>query len=274
MTKIVILGKKGSFHQEAALAYFGKDIDIISAHSFIELADKLENDQNVQYGVLAIENSIAGTILQNYRILRERQFNIVGEKYLSIHHNLIGIKGTELSNITQVISHPMAIYQCRDFFKPYPSIEFIETSDTVNAVEKVAQSNDKNIVAIGSGLASEIYNLEIIENNIASQNINFTRFFIIEKKKDKTHTIGANKASMYLRTTHQKGSLLNVLLPIKNQDINLSKLQSYPVPGQINKYYFHLDLEFDSIQQFRTVVEELSRITQELNVLGIYKRDF
>jgi prephenate dehydratase len=273
MDRVVILGKKGSFHQEAAINYFKEHIITVSAHSFIELADYLEKNNDIKYGVLAIENSIAGTILQNYRILRERQFRIVGEKYLPIHHNLIGVKGTKMKDIKEVISHPMAIYQCRNFFNTLANIKFTETTDTASAVEKVALINNKSTVAIGSHLASKIYDLELINNNIAAQNINITRFFIIAKNRKETAVKGADKASLFLRTTHQKGSLLKVLLPIKNLDLNLSKLQSYPVPGEINKYYFHLDLEFDSIKQFWTVVDELSKVTQELKVLGIYKRD-
>lgn len=274
MDKVVILGKKGSFHQEAAQEYFDNNVDIVSALSFLELADLLEKDLSIGYGVLAIENTIAGTILQNYRILRERQFNIIGEKYLPIHHNLIGIFGAKFHDIKKIISHPMAIYQCRNYFNSIEKIEFIETSDTVSAVEEVVKLNDKSVAAIGSKLASNIYNLKVIKNDIASENTNITRFLIITKRQDKVEVKNANKASIFLRTVHQKGSLLNVLMPIKNQDINLSKLQSYPVPGEVNKYYFHLDLEFESVQQFSTVVDELSRITQELKVLGIYKRDF
>lgn len=271
--KVVILGKKGSFHQEAAQAYFGDNIDILSTTSFLELADKLENDVDVKYGVLAIENTIAGTLLQNYKILRERQFNIIGEKYLPIHHNLIGLKTTKIDFIQEVISHPMAIYQCRNFFLKNKTLKFTEFQDTVAAVQKVSELNDPKVVAIGSQLAAELYNLSIINNNIASEKNNFTRFFIITKAHEKCAIADSNKASIYLRTTHKKGSLLNVLKPIKDNNINLSKLQSYPVPGMLNKYYFHLDLEFDNIEQFNTSYEALKSVTQELKVLGIYHRD-
>jgi len=273
MDKVVILGKEGSFHQEASIGFFQKPIKTISTHSFVELAEKLKTRDDIKYGVMAIENSIAGTILQNYRILREHQFKIIGEKYLSIRHNLIGIAGTNISDIKEVISHPMAIYQCRDFFKPYPNIKFSETTDTVSAVVKVSKLKNKSIAAIGSALASKIYNLKIIENEIASHNINFTRFLLITKKANQTVIEDSNKASLYLRTTHQKGSLLKVLEPIKQNDINLSKLQSYPVPGEISKYYFHLDLEFDNITQYELTIKQLEKVTQELNVLGVYKRE-
>lgn len=273
MNKTIILGKRGSFHEEAALQYFGDDIEIIPSKSFNELGDRLSSDPLINNGVLAIENTIAGTLLQNYRLLREKQFTIVGEKYLKIKHNLMGIADIDIKGIKTIISHPMAIYQCQSYFSEFKNIEFKNSADTVTAVKEVFDRNENNYCAIGSRLAGRIYGLKILIEDITKSDNNFTRFFIIQKNQELKISDDANKSSIYLRTSHQKGSLLKVLEQINEEDINISKLQSYPVPGEINKYLFHLDLEFDHVDQHYRAIKKIGDVTEDLKVLGIYKRD-
>ena len=273
MKRIVILGKAGSFHEEAARLYFEEDIEVVSSSNFDHLSELLLSDDQIDFGVMAIENSIAGTILQNYRILRESNLKIHGEKYLRIRHNLIGLPQANIDDITKVYSHPMALHQCKPLLIDLGIDQREATADTVKAIVGIKEMSNKHMAAIGSQLAADLYGLKVLKANIESERINYTRFLIISKSKSHPDEADVNKASVYLRTDHQKGSLLRVLEPILENDINLSKLQSYPVPGVFNRYFFHLDLEFERIVQFQNLIPELEKRTQQLKVLGIYKRD-
>ena len=273
MTNVVVLGQSGSYHEEAARAFFDEDIHIVSASSFEQICETLDNNDAISFGLMAIENSIAGTILQNYRILRERGMIVVGEKYLPIRHALISIRGSKLGDIKHVISHPMALQQCQSFLKEIGSPVTHTANDTIDAVTTVAAKQSAEWAAIGSKLAAERYDMSILAQNIESDALNYTRFFVVTNKAQAHYDEKADKASIYLRTDHQKGSLLKVLDRIVDCDINISKLQSYPVPGAFNKYFFHLDLEFADMDQLNRLLPLIGEVTQKLEVLGVYKRD-
>ncbi len=272
-SKLVIQGFAGSFHDEAARKYFGNNrIEIVPARSFDELGYMLQHDQSINYGVMAIENSIAGSILQNYRILRENDFWISGEVYLRISHNLMALPGQKIEDIKEAHSHPMAIYQCLDYFKSYPDISLVESEDTALSAAKIAEGNIKNRAAIASRLAAQEYGLEILAEEIESSKVNYTRFVIVSREGEYSSMGNANKASIYLRVSHNKGSLLKVLQKIADHNINISKLQSFPVLGKMTEYYFHLDLEFDHITQYEDCIEEVKRVSFGLDELGIYTK--
>ena len=268
---IVIQGIPGSFHYEAAQWIFpDEEVIIFSEQSFLQLGESLQNNLAIDYGVMAIENSTAGSIIQNYRIIRENRFRIVAEIYLPIIHNLISLPGQSIEDITEVRSHPMALNQCLGFLLQYPHLTQIATRDTASSVREIAENQTKGIAAIGSHSAAALYNLEIMHSAIQSSSINYTRFFLLQRDDRDVTVDSYNKASIYLRTTHQKGSLLKVLEKIYASDINISKLQSFPIEGNLNKYYFHLDLEFDNIENYKRVIPMIENVTQQLDVLGVY----
>lgn len=271
--KIVVQGFPGCFHEEAARRFFGKNrMEAIPAESFDKLAKIVKEDNGIHYGIMAIENSIAGSILQNYRILRENNFWVTGEVFLRIKHNLMVLPGQTISDLEEVMSHPMAINQCLDFFKPYPHIKLVETSDTALSAMRISDLKIKGRGAIASQTAAELYDLEVIGKGIETSKMNYTRFFIISKESEYSSIGNADKASIYLRVPDKSGCLLKVLNAISAQNINISKLQSYPVLNEMSQYYFHLDLEFDHFTQYEAVIEELKGVTIALDELGIYKK--
>jgi len=272
-TKLVIQGFPGSYHDEAAQRYFGTNrTEIVPAESFDNLARQLAEDQSINYGLMAIENSIAGSILQNYRILRERDFWISGEIFLRISHQLMALPNQSLEDIHTIESHPMAIYQCQDFLRKYPSVKVSESEDTALSAMRINDGKLNGHAAIASKLAAERYSLKILAGDIESSKVNYTRFIVISREGEYTSLGNADKASIYLRVPHQKGSLLKVIQCISDHNVNISKLQSFPVLGEFNTYYFHLDLEFDHIQQYENCIDEVKKVSQDLEELGIYKK--
>lgn len=272
-TKLVIQGYPGSFHDEVARNYFGQNrVEIIPAKSFTQLAQILKEDHTVHYGIMAIENSIAGSILQNYKILRENKFWISGEEYLRINHQLLALPGQTLADLHTVESHPMAIYQCEEYFNNLRHISLIESVDTALSAKKIFDHQLKGYGAIGSKHAGAIYNLEVLASDIETSKVNYTRFVIVSRQAQYNSLGNANKASIYLRVPHSHGSLLRVLQHITNFEINISKLQSFPVLGEINTYYFHLDLEFEDISQYENCLDEIRKVSSDLEELGVYKK--
>ncbi len=272
-TKLVVQGYPGSFHDVVARKYFGNNhIDLIPASSFSELAHILDEDQSIHYGVMAIENSIAGSILQNYKYLREHNFWICGEAYLRISHQLMCLPGQTFEEIQAAESHPMAIYQCREFFKKNRQIILRESTDTALSAKRIAEGQLTGVAAIGSELAAELYGLEIVAADIETSKVNYTRFVVISRQAEYSSLGNANKASIYLRVPHKEGSLLKVLQAIADHKINISKLQSFPVLGLFNTYYFHLDLEFDEISRYESCIADVKQVSSNFEELGVYTK--
>lgn len=269
--RIAVQGYPGSFHDVAARRFWpDKNLVLIPADSFDILAQQLR-DGIADMAVMAIENSIAGSILQNYRILRENGFWVSGEIYLRIKHNLLGIKGTTLDDIKEVASHPMAINQCRQFLSQYPHWKIVESEDTALSAQHVADKNKKSKACIASADAADIYHLQNMAPGIETNKTNYTRFFIVNKTQvDVSDDV--DKASVYIRVQDKKGQLLKVLQVIQDHDLNMSKLQSFPVVGSFREYFFHLDIEFDHISQYLGLKEDLLNLTFEYDETGIYKR--
>ncbi len=268
--KISIQGFEGSFHQVAAQQFYGKETEVVCCATFKEVvkiaADKKQSDG----GIMAIENSIAGSILPNYNLLLKSNLKIVGEVYLQINQNLLVNPGVKLEDIKEVYSHPMAIQQCFGFLDKY-NWKLIETEDTALSAKHIHQHKNKHAAAIASKLASELYSLYVIAPNIHTLKNNYTRFLALQRQDVAKEIIDADKASINFFTDHSKGSLAKVLTKIAEAGINLSKLQSMPIPGSDFKYSFHADMEFDNAAQLKNVIKKLENLTDELNVLGVYK---
>ena len=220
---------------------------------------------------MAIENSIAGSILPNYNLLQKSNLRIIGEIYLQIRQNLLVNPGVTLEDIREVHSHPMAIQQCLDFLNQY-NWKLIETEDTALSAKHVHQHHSKHVAAIASKLAADLFGLDIIAPNIHTMKNNYTRFLILKRDDEQTHIDEADKASVNFHTDHSRGSLARVLTAIADGGINLSKLQSFPIPGSDWKYSFHADMEFETTAQFNQVIETIKPITEGLRIYGVYKK--
>lgn len=269
--RVSIQGFEGSFHQEAARQFFGKNVEVICCSTFREVVKIAANKKESDGGVMAIENSIAGSILPNYNLLQKSNLAIVGEVYLQIRQNLMVNPGVQLEDIREVHSHPMAIQQCFGFLDKY-NWKLVETEDTALSAKHIHQHRSKHIAAIASKLAAEIYKLDMIAPNIHTLKNNYTRFLILQKEDNPVEIAGADKASINFYTDHSKGSLAKVLTKIAEAGINLSKLQSFPIPGSDWQYSFHADVEFESRQQFDGMIGAIGKMTEALKIYGVYKK--
>lgn len=268
---IAIQGYEGSFHQVAARHFFGKQVDVIPCATFRELVRVASNKKESAGGIMAMENSIAGSILPNYNLLQKSKLKVVGEVYLSISQNLLVNPGVKLVDIKEVHSHPMAILQCLDYLEKN-RWKLVETEDTALSAKHIHQHHSKHAAAIASKLAAELYGLEVITPNIHTLKNNVTRFLVL-KREDETEEINnANKASLYFQTNHSKGILAKVLTKIAEGGINLSKLQSMPIPGSNFKYGFYADMDFDTRKQLDAVLESIASLTNNVKMFGIYKK--
>ncbi|MEO6406007.1 MAG: prephenate dehydratase [Ferruginibacter sp.] len=270
--RIAIQGFAGSFHEMAAMHYLGKNIVIIPCSSFSELVKTAENKKLSDGGFMAIENSIAGSILPNYALLEKSNLLIAGEIYLHISHNLMVNKGVKLEDIKEVHSHPMALLQCMDFLDKFPHWKLVEKEDTASSAKYIQQHNNKHAAAIAGKPAAALYQLEMIKPNIQTHKNNYTRFLFLQKSDNKNAGHDANKASISFQTDHSKGALARVLTKIASYNINLSKLQSIPVPAKEWQYIFHADLEFDTVLDFEKAIEKIKPVIAQLKIFGIYKK--
>jgi prephenate dehydratase len=270
-TRVSIQGYEGSFHQVAAQQFFGKDVQVLPCATFRDVIKIASNRKESDGGVMAIENSIAGSILANYNLLQKSSLKIIGEIYLQIKQNLLVNAGVRLEDIREVHSHTMALQQCYDFLDKH-KWKLVETEDTALSAKHVHQHKSKHIAAIASKLAAELFQLEVLAPGIQTLKNNYTRFLILQRQDVAQSVNDANKASVNFHTDHSRGSLAKVLTKIADGGINLSKLQSFPIPGSDFKYSFHADMEFDTIDQFQTVIDQIKPLTEEVRIYGVYKR--
>lgn len=268
---ITIQGYEGSFHQVAARHFFGKQVEVIPCATFRDLVRIAQDKKQSAGGIMAIENSIAGSILPNYNLLQKSKLKVIGEVYLSISQNLLVNPGVKLSDIKEVHSHPMAILQCLDYLEKY-DWKLIESEDTALSAKHIHQHRSKHVAAIASKLAAELYELDVITPNIHTLKNNVTRFLVLKRETETAEIANADKASIYFQTNHSRGILAKVLQQIADGGINLSKLQSMPIPGSNFKYGFYADLEFDTRKQFDAVLESISSLTNNVKIFGVYKK--
>lgn len=266
---IAIQGYPGSFHHEAVQQYFGKTARVTPCANFRILVDRLSSDLTIDAGLMAIENSIAGSILPNYNLLFNSDLRICGEVYLSIRQQLMVHNGVALSEIKEVHSHYMALLQCSRYLDPQQWKQ-VATEDTALSARNIKDQGLKHVAAIAGKTAAELYELDIIAGDIQDQANNYTRFLIL--KREATLVPDADKASLSFSLDHETGSLAKVLNIIAAGGLNISKLQSYPVAGTAFQYYFIVDLEFDQMIQLEEVLTALKTHTHTLTIKGIYNK--
>lgn len=277
MKKVAIQGIKGSFHDIVARKFFGDDIEIVPCLSFTEIPVLLQNGK-VDSAVMAIENSIAGAILPNYALIDEYLLNIEGEVYLNIHHHLMALPGHGLNDIREVWSHPMALLQCRKFFRNHPDIKLVEERDTAEVALQIQKKQLNGIGAIASKAAAEIYGLEIIRDDIQTIKHNATRFFILKKGKETPYhesqmNGSKDKASLKFITKHNKGSLAEVLDIFAKHDINLTKIQSMPIIDKPWSYAFFIDLIIEDFKLYENALHLINKKVSALKILGEYHQN-
>ena len=268
---IAIQGYEGSFHQEAARQFFGQDVEVVPCATFRELIKKCGNKKETDGAVMAIENSIAGSILPNYNLLQKSNLTIIGEVYLQIGQHLLVNPGVSLTDIKEVQSHPMALLQCIDFLEKYPHWKLVETEDTALSAKHIHQHRSKHAAAIASKLAADLFQLNVLAPNIQTAKNNYTRFLVLKREKETLDVEAADKASVYFETDHSKGSLSKVLALIAKEDINLSKLQSMPIPGSDFMYGFYADMEIVDRKNLEHIMDQIQGLTRTFKILGVYK---
>lgn len=266
-----IQGYEGSFHQEAARILFGKDTAILPCARFHDVVEAAARPDRTAGGLMEMENSIAGSILSNYNLLHRSQLRITGEIYLRIRQHLLVNPGTKQDDIREVHSHTMALQQC-DAFLTRHKWKLVETEDTALSARHLQQHRSRHVAVIASRLAAERYGLEILASNIHTERNNYTRFLVLQPDPQAPVIPGADKASVCFQTPHERGSLARVLSAIAQAGINLSKLQSFPVPGTSFRYAFHADLEFDHPGMLDQVLRRIRPMTEAMTVYGVYKR--
>ena len=269
--KVTIQGYEGSFHQVAARQFFGKEVDVIPCATFREVVRIGEDAKASDGAVMAMENSIAGSILPNYNLLQKSKLQVIGEVYLSVSQNLLVYPGVKLEDIKEVHSHPMAILQCLDYLENH-QWKLVETEDTALSAKQLRQHKSKHIAAIASKLAAQLFDLDVMTPDIHTLKNNITRFLIMVPVKQKVEIADADKASIYFQTDHSKGILSKVLAKIAQGGANLSKLQSMPIPGSTFKYGFYADIEFEQKKQLDKLLVELKSMTNQFKLFGMYKK--
>lgn len=274
MKKVAIQGVSGAFHEIAAREYFqGEEIETLPCITFKDLFKSLAEDETL-LGIIAIENTIAGSLLQNHNLLRESGCIIVGEHKLRIEHNLVALPGQHIEKIKEVHSHPIALMQCEDFLEQHHQIKAIESEDTALSAKEIAENKIKGRAAICSSLAAEKYGLEILAKGIETNKRNFTRFLIIAEPvlaEKMTREIQLDKSTLVFTLPHEEGSLAKVLSILSFYHINLTKIQSLPIIGREWEYQFYINLTFDDYNRYKQSLDAIRPLTRAFQILGEYK---
>ncbi len=266
---VSIQGYAGAFHEAAARAHFTNcEVITVPAHTFVDVVAQVESGRS-DVGLMAIENTLAGSLMANYDLLQTADLRITAEVYLRIRLNLMALPGTQLGQLREVYSHPVALMQCREFFKAWPQIEVIEAVDTALSAREVMEKGDPTRGAIASSAAAELYGLEILAPGIETNKLNHTRFLVLERGRDHAADEG-NKVSLSFSTSHQSGSLHKVLNVLAAYEINLTKIQSKPIMGKPWEYRFHVDFLLEGHVSLAQALDAIRPICSELRVLGIY----
>ena len=268
--KIAIQGIKGSNHHQVAREYFGDDTELVECMSFDYLVDRLL-DGTADEGVMAIENSIAGSIIPNYNLIYHNKLRVIGEHYLNINHNLMVLKGQQIQNVEEVHSHPMALLQCKEFLRKHPHIKIVEDADTAETAKRIQDEKLEHIAAIAPEVAAELYGLDIVAPNVQTIQNNATRFIIVKPKKKELATAEINKATIRFITDHKRGSLAAMLNVMSDCNMNLTKIQSLPIIDTPWKYGFFVDITFDAYDNLLKAKALLDIMSEDFSVLGEYK---
>ena len=270
--RIAIQGVKGCFHEQAARLFYEEHghvvPEIVECLTFKDLYTALDKDE-ADAAVMAIENTVSGGLLPNFELLRKYDRKIKGEVFLRIQQNLMALPGQTIEDIKEVRTHYMAINQTREFFKDYPWIRLVESEDTAKSAADVAQDGLMGVGAVASTLAAELYGLDILAESIETYKQNFTRFLILDDAL-KVSKAAVNKASMCFTLTHTPGSLAHVLTILSFYGMNLTRIQSLPIPGQEWQYFFYVDIKFDDYIRYEQALSAVRPLMEDLNILGEY----
>ncbi|HCN52553.1 MAG TPA: prephenate dehydratase [Prevotella sp.] len=274
MKRIAIQGFLGSFHDIAAHQYFaGEQIQLICCATFEEVFENIKRDPTV-LGLIAIENTIAGSLLHNYELLRASGTTIVGEHKLHIQHSICCLAEDDWDTITEVHSHPVALMQCRNFLENHPELKAVEAEDTAGAAEYIKKHQCRGWAAICNASAAKLYGMKVLEDHIEDNKHNFTRFLCVcnPHKADFLRSLEqTNKSSLVFSLPHEEGSLSKVLTILSFYDINLTKIQSLPIIGHEWEYMFYVDVTYDNLTRYRQSIDAITPLVKELNILGEYK---
>ncbi|MFT6065986.1 MAG: prephenate dehydratase [Paraglaciecola sp.] len=271
MNKVIaIQGAEGSNHHKVARNFYGTAIQLKECMSFDVLVDSLL-DNSATYGVMALENTIAGSIIPNYALIDKHNLHITGEEYLNIHHHLMALKGQGIKDIQEVWSHPMALLQCKEFFKKHPHIKLVEDVDTAEVAKRISKENLVGIAAIAPKIAAEIFDLDVLEDEIQTIKDNSTRFVIVQTHEPTNGIDQINKASLKFQLNHKRGSLAAILNVLSDCKMNLTKIQSLPVIETPWKYSFFVDVTFEDYKEYQKAITIIEIMAEEFKILGTYK---
>lgn len=273
MKKIAIQGTLGSYHDIAAHKYFeGEEIELICCANFEDVFTSIRKDSQV-IGMLAIENTIAGSLLHNNELLRQSGTQIIGEYKLRISHSFVCLPEESWEDLTEVNSHPIALMQCRDFLNQHPQLKVVEGEDTARSAEIIKKENLKGHAAICSKTAAERYGMKVLQEGIETNKHNFTRFLVLADRSraaEFTDPVRTDKASLVFTLPHTQGSLSKVLTLLSFYGINLTKIQSLPIIGREWEYRFYVDVTFDDPVRYRQAVDAARPLTSDFRILGEY----
>lgn len=276
MKQVAIQGVAGCYHEQAAREYFeSESIDVLPCKSFPKLFERLQSDREI-FGIMAIENTIAGALLQNHELLRESQMQIVGEYKLRIKHMVAALPECDIDDIREVNSHPIALMQCQDWLHRHPQVKVVEKSDTAASAEEIAKLHLNGHAAICSELAANLYGLKILDRGVETNKRNFTRFLILAPEGEVAEGMvdreRINKASIVFTLAHSSGALSKVLTMLSFYDLNLTKIQSMPLIGREWEYQFYLDLTFTDYERYQQALTAIRPFTNYIKNLGEYVR--
>ena len=274
MKRIAIQGIKGSFHDIAAHRFFeDEEVELVCCDTFEEMFSRLKGAPDM-LGLMAIENTIAGSLLHNYELLRDSGMTIVGEHKLRISHSIMCLPGESWEDITEVNSHPVALMQCRNFLSRHQNLKVVEVVDTAGAAADISREQRHGHAAICHRDAAQIYGMKILQEGIETNKHNFTRFLVLahpEKATAIRNTRPINKSSLVFTLPHEEGSLSAILSVLSFYKLNLTKIQSLPIIGQEWQYMFYIDLSFEDEKRYRQALNAITPLTRELKQLGIYE---
>jgi prephenate dehydratase len=272
MRKVAIQGIAGSYHDIAAHRYFDEEIEIVACNTFKDVVKSIREDSSV-IGIMAIENTIAGSLLQNHELIRLSGCYITGEYKLHISHSLVALPGTAIKDVTDVNSHPIALMQCADYLETLKNVKIVEREDTALSARWIAENRIENQAAICSRSAAEIFGLEVLAEGIETNKRNFTRFLVIAdtwNADELLKGVEKNKSSIVFSLPHTSGSLSKALTILSFYDMNLSKIQSLPIIGREWEYLFYVDLNFNDYTRYKQALDAIMPLTKDLKILGEY----
>ncbi|MDR0547295.1 MAG: prephenate dehydratase [Dysgonamonadaceae bacterium] len=273
MKTVAIQGVAGAYHEIAAREYFREEIEILPCNHFKDVIAAVKKDSNL-IGIMAIENTIAGSLLQNHELIRESDLTVVGEQKIRISHTLAALPGETIETIAEINSHPIALMQCGEFLNTLPNIKVVEGEDTALSAKRIADGKLKGHAAICSSRAAELYGLQTLASGIETNKRNFTRFLLIANRwlaEDLVDPAQIGKSSVVFTLPHTEGSLSKVLTILSFYDINLTKIQSLPIIGREWEYLFYVDLTFSNILKYKQGLDAVRPLTKDFKILGEYR---